>query len=325
MRAIGFTITLFSLLAYHQNICARSPIELQPKDLVTDDNFKEDYPQNPDTGITIIPFNRAGNLILLKAKVDTIEGNFILDTGAPGLVLNLTYFRQYQTTAADDRVGVTGSVSNALQTTVDSFFFADKIHYKTEADLLSLGHIEDRKHIKILGLIGVSFFKQSELIIDYEKSLIYLRPTANNKTADYKNEMLQDTSAYSIVPIDIIENKVIAYTKMGNRKLKFIIDTGAETNVLDSRLPNKVFENVVISRRTKIIGTGNKEIEALYGDLKNMKIGNQDIASLPILITNLENACVSTVCCVDGMLGFDFLSLHKIGFNFVKHEMYIWK
>jgi hypothetical protein len=25
------------------------------------------------------------------------------------------------------------------------------------------------------------------------------------------------------------------------------------------------------------------------------------------------------------MLGFDFLSLHKIGFNFVTRKMYIWK
>jgi hypothetical protein len=28
----------------------------------------------------VIPFTRAGNLIVVKAKVDTTEGNFILDT-----------------------------------------------------------------------------------------------------------------------------------------------------------------------------------------------------------------------------------------------------
>lgn len=323
MRLTCFAI-LFFLLAC-QNICARRPADFNIHELLSYYDFEEDHPQKPDTGITVIPFNRAGNLILVKAKVDSVEGNFILDTGAPGLVLNLTYFRQYHTTTVEDRGGVTGAVSAALQTTVDSFAFGEETYYKMDADLLSFGHIEDRRRIKIIGLIGVSFFKQSELIIDYEKSLIYLRPDGGKKANGYKNEMLNDTSTYSIVPIDIIENKIIAYTKMAGRKLKFIIDTGAESNVLDSRLPNKVFENVVISKRTKIVGTGNREIEALYGDLKNMQVGNQDIGSLPVLITNLENACISTVCCIDGMLGFDFLSLHKIGFNFVKHEMYIWK
>ena len=46
-----------------------------------------------DSSSCIIPFSRAGNLIVVKAKADTIEGNFILDTGAPNLVLNIIYFR----------------------------------------------------------------------------------------------------------------------------------------------------------------------------------------------------------------------------------------
>lgn len=277
-----------------------------------------------DSSVSIIPFTRAGNLIIIKGIADSTEGNFVLDTGAPGLVLNLTYFRNHGTVVhADGRGSVTGEISEALQTVVNSFSFGNETFFKQDADIISLGHIEDRKGIKILGLIGVSFFMRSEIIIDYEKSVIYLC-RAGTKTPS-KNKMMADTTLYSTVPIDIIENKIVAYTKMGTRKLKFIIDTGAESNVLDSRLPNKVFENVTISRRTQIIGAGNKKIDALYGSLANMQIGNKAIGTLPVLITNLENACISTMCCVDGMLGFDFLSLHKIGFNFAKHEMYIWK
>jgi hypothetical protein len=112
---------------------------------------------------------------------------------------------------------------------------------------------------------------------------------------------------------------------MAGKKLRFIIDTGAESNVLDSRLPNKIFDNVVISRRILLRGSGDKKVEALYGDIKDMKIGNQNYTTLPVLITNLEKMCYSYDTCLDGMLGFDFLSLHKIGFNFVISKMYIWK
>jgi predicted aspartyl protease len=273
--------------------------------------------------ITSIPFNRAGNLILIKGRADSTEGNFVLDTGAPGLVLNLTYFRQYHTTHAEARGSVTGEVPDAQQTIISSFHFGNETFVNQSADLVSLGHIEDRKGVKILGLIGVSFFTKSELIIDYEKSLLYISKNKNKNAP--KSYMLADTSTYTIVPIDLIENKIIAYTKMGNRKLKFIVDTGAESNVLDSRLPNKIFENVIINRRTQIVGAGQRKIDALYGQLQNMTIGNKGIGTLPVLITNLENACISSICCVDGLLGFDFLSMHKIGFNFARSEMYIWK
>src|SRR5688500_9991244 len=58
-----------------------------------------------DSSTCIIPFSRAGNLILLRAKADTTEGNFILDTGAPGLVLNITYFRNYSDYTQDGESG----------------------------------------------------------------------------------------------------------------------------------------------------------------------------------------------------------------------------
>ena len=112
---------------------------------------------------------------------------------------------------------------------------------------------------------------------------------------------------------------------MAGKRLRFIIDTGAESNVLDSRLPNKIFDNVVISRRVLLSGSGDKKVDALYGDMKDMKIGNQNYSTFPVLITNLEKMCYSYDTCLDGMLGFDFLSLHKIGFNFVTNKMYIWK
>ena len=112
---------------------------------------------------------------------------------------------------------------------------------------------------------------------------------------------------------------------MEGKKLKLVIDCAAESNILDSRLPNKIFENITITRRVKLAGPGDNKIDALYGSLNNMKIGTLDISNLPVTITNLEYTCFAHGGCVDGVLGFDFLSLHKIGFNFVNRKMYIWK
>lgn len=279
-----------------------------------------------DTPSCIIPFSRAGNLIIIKAKVDTTEGNFILDTGAPRLILNLTYFRHYPsyTEPAGESGGITGT-TDASPTMAEKLSFGPIKYFKAEADRVNLGHIENSKGIKILGLLGMQLFKRFEMIIDYEKNLIYLHLISKKEASAYKSEMLKDESAYHTFPIKLMDNKLLTYGEIAGKKLTFIIDTGAESNVLDSRLPNKIFEQIDITRRIMLSGSGTQKVEALYGDMKNIKLGDVDIGTVPVLVTNLEKMCFAYDQCLDGMLGFDFLSLHKIGFNFVTRKMYIWK
>jgi hypothetical protein len=278
-----------------------------------------------DSVSCIIPFSRAGNLILIKAKADTTEGNFILDTGAPGLVLNITYFRDYAATTEinEEQNGMTGEVSSVKKTQINNFSFGCIKAVVVPADLVNLGHIENTRGIRILGLIGLSIFKRFEMIIDYENNLLYLHRIAKKEV--YKNPLLSDTSKYSAVPVEIWNNKIVTRTTMAGKKLRFIIDSGAESNVLDSRLPNKIFENVEILRRIQLTGAGDKKVEALYGNLSNLVIGNQNMGSLPVIINKQEKNSLAVNRFFVGVLGFFLLSLHKIGFNFVNNKMYIWK
>lgn len=280
-----------------------------------------------DSLSTIIPFTRAGNLIVLRARVDSMEGNFILDTGAPHLVLNITYFRDYPATEHHDekQTSINGSSPVVIKTSVGELSFGGMEYFRAEADLVNLGHLENSKGIQIMGLLGMELFKKCEMIIDYEHNLIYLHRIGRKEGSKYKHAMLGDTSQYRVVPFDITDNRIIATTYMAGKKLKLVIDCAAESNILDSRLPDRIFEHVTISRRVVLTGSDNRKVEALYGSMRDMAIGNQSFASLPVLITNLEGTCFSYAGCVDGVLGFDFLSLNKIGFNFVTRKMYIWK
>lgn len=281
-----------------------------------------------ETPSCIIPFNKAGNLIVIQAKIDTVEGNFILDTGAPGLVLNMTYFRHYPSSSHqdDEQGGITGTVASSSPTYVAKLKMGPVQYTRIEADRINLGHIENSRGIKILGLLGMQLFKRFEMIIDYENNLIHLHLINKKEARTYKHDMLKDTSLYNEFPIDVKDNKLYTYGEMAGKKLTFIIDTGAESNVLDSRLPDKIFENVTITSRILLSGSGNSKVEALSGEMKNVKMANLEISSLPVIVTNLAKMCRAfDDQCLDGMLGFDFLSRHKIGFNFVNHKMYIWK
>ncbi|HEX7902582.1 MAG TPA: pepsin/retropepsin-like aspartic protease family protein [Chitinophagaceae bacterium] len=280
-----------------------------------------------DSSSFTIPFSRAGNLILVKARVDTVEGNFILDTGCPHLVLNLTYFRHYPTTYAQDeeQSGMTGTISSVAKTTIKQFSFGTLRHYSVETDLVNLGHIENSKGVKILGLLGMQLLRQCEMIIDFEKNLIYIHVIGRKEASSYKHASLQDTTAYHTIPVNLSDDRIVVQTELAGKKIKLIIDSGAESNILDSRLPDNIFENVTVTGRILLAGAGNKKVEALQGDLKTFSIGGQNISSLPVVIANLEKTCFSYNGCVDGVLGFDYLSLQKIGFNFVNRKMYIWK
>ena len=292
-------------------------------------SFTNDPVIETDSADFIIPFSRAGNLILIKAKADKIEGSFILDTGAPGLILNTTYFRDYQvlegTTNGEQSGGITGSITDYGRTMIRKLSFGAVHYHKVEADRISLAHIENNKGIKIFGLLGVQLFKHFEMIIDYENSEIHLHHISKKEAKSYQHRMLNDTSAYSVFDIQLTDNKILTYGKVGGKRLTFLVDTGAESNGIDSRLSENILDSVAITRRITLNGAGNAKVDALYGDMRNFTIGERSVSTMPVLVTNMAKMCFSYNRCLDGMLGFDFLSMHKIGFNFVKRKMYIWK
>jgi hypothetical protein len=151
------------------------------KNFIDSNNIRIEVQGEPilsaDTASCVIPFTRVEKLILIKGKVDTTEGNFILDTGAPDLVLNVTYFRSYPVSPAengDEQKGITGSADFFGKTTVAKFKLGTFNYYRVDADLVSLANLESKRGVKILGLLGVSMFRQCEMIIDYEKNEIHL-------------------------------------------------------------------------------------------------------------------------------------------------------
>lgn len=259
--------------------------------------------------------------------MDTVEGNFILDTGCPNLVLNLTYFRQYNVSNVDDeeRTGMTGTIASVQKTMVRQLRFGSSNYYRIDADLVNLGHIENSKGIKVLGLLGMSLLTRYCMIIDFQANLIHFRELNRKQAATYMHPLMADTSSYYSIPLEIINDKVIIRSQLAGKKLKMVIDSGSETNIMDSRLPDKIYENISVTGKIFLRGVGSRKVEALQGDMSALMIGNRRVNTLPVVIANLERTCFSHGGCADGILGFDFLSMQKIGFNFVSRQMYIWK
>ncbi|MBS1915730.1 MAG: aspartyl protease family protein [Bacteroidetes bacterium] len=278
-----------------------------------------------DTASFVLPFTKAGKLILVKGKVDTTEGNFVFDTGAPGLVLNVTYFRSYPVSEIneDERKGIAGSADFYGHTTVDKFKLGAFNYYHTEADLVNLGHLESKRGIKILGLLGVSLFTQCEMIIDYEKNEIHLHYISKKEKNTYQHEMLAHATRLISCPFELQENRILVKSDLLGKELKFVIDYGAESNILDSRLPEKILDSLQITGRVLLNGAATQKLEAVMGTVQGFAFAGIKTDSLPVIVTNLEYTCFGDGRCIDGVLGYDFLSHYKLCFNFVKRIVYV--
>lgn len=290
--------------------------------------FEEDPIITADSSTSTIPFSRAGNLIIIKAKADTIEGNFIFDTGAPGLILNSTYFRHLKAEdpEANERSGgITGAVDALLPARMKQFSFGGMKWHQLYADRISLGHLENIKGTKILGLLGMQLFRRFEIVIDFKNNLLHFRHISKNVKKATNTMAAYDIKTALETDIVMRGNKILTNGKIGNRRLTFIIDSGAEANIIDARLPGSVLDSVSIQSTIKLNGTGGVKTDALYGEMRNFKIGELFIDAMPFMVTSLEKMNFVYEQNLDGMLGFDFLSRHQIGFNFVTRKMYIWK
>jgi len=281
-------------------------------------NFgRRDPIANCDYDEIIIPLKRAGRLLLIEGEVDGEKGNFIFDTGAPYLVLNATYFREYDLRNELYASGITGGQTAIMVTKVGKLKINKLWYGDVRADVAELGHIEDARGVQILGLMGLNLFKSFIMEIDLSKGYLKLIK------CDKKGEpYLSDVSEYDLVhDLSFYDNTIFVKCKVAGRNLRFGIDSGAEINAISSMSNRKVLETVRITGRSKLMGTGSESVEILYGSMKELYLGEVGLFNMQTVITQLEDMGEAYGVAIDGMLGYEFFSRGKIRINIPKKEL----
>lgn len=290
-----------------------SPVPLFPDEII--------YRAEPlgDFESLTIPLKRAGRLLLIEATVDGQNGNFVFDTGATGLVLNRTYFRDYHAMNQETANGITGQLGVVERVKVDRVDIGGLYYLRQTADMADLGHIENQRGAKILGLFGFDMIKAFEIEIDFGNNQLRLHRT------DKKGTRLHDQSLRfegdCSLPILGRRDVVIVEGEIEGRKLQFCIDTGAETNALSSRADDEVLNQVTITRRSTLRGAGSSRKEVLFGSLGNLIVGSRKFGSLDVVITPLNHLSEVYGTRIDGMLGFSFLEHCVVCINLKKKEV----
>ncbi len=265
----------------------------------------------------VIPLISVGKLLIIEAEIDSLVGNFIFDTGAPCLVLNQTYFRDYQEVPGFYAGGITGRLGEARATDVGSLSFRGITYENIDADVADLSQIENARNIKILGLMGLNLFKTFEIEIDIREGLLRLT------RCDKKGETLAlSKSSYDFInPISIYDNTLFTECEIAGKKLVFGFDTGAEINALDIESGDKILSKVRITGRSTLTGTGNERVEIILGRLNDFRMGELELLGMHTIITKLEDISDAYGTKLNGVLGYDFLARGRVKINMRKKEL----
>ncbi|MCB9049229.1 MAG: hypothetical protein H6556_07320 [Lewinellaceae bacterium] len=271
-----------------------------------------------------VPFELAGRLIVVEAAAEGLLGNFIIDTGSSKLILNAIHYKGGISPSQLASVGTTGEVEEVNVRPARSLSWSSLSFEKIQAHLIDLSHIEGKKNIRVLGLIGYEVLKDYELLIDFQLQQITLT------RLDDSGERL-DSLAILEEPEDSLDFHLKGHviTLQGwvdKTPVQFGLDSGAELNLLHSRVKRKVLNHFQISRRVNLNGMGGGEVEVLAGKLYRFRFNDRIRCSgMRTLLSNLDDINASFGTNLQGLIGYEFLCLRRTIINYKKEKLYFLK
>ncbi len=175
-----------------------------------------------DHEIKILPIKVVKGLILIAGKVGTKEGYFVIDSGAPALIIN--------------EIEHLKDSSQAIQaSSCQGKLLLDKKRYESivwgatnyknrEAYTLDLSHLQLYTGQPILGLLGYEVLKEQVIGFNLVKSKLYLAKRVKSFTLIEPPDVT--------VSMKLIDHLPVIPIEMNSEILNFVFDTGAAENLI---------------------------------------------------------------------------------------------
>lgn len=257
----------------------------------------------------VIPLKRAGNLLVLEVKIDGEKGNLIFDSGCmTTLVLNKTYFRNHKIRKTDITRGINGRDEAVEVIEIDSLYLSELLFTQVSGHVSNLSHIENQKGVKILGFFGLELLNRYAIWLDVSNSLMEIYNPASMSNAIQARMKQCDITQN----IEIIDNIIFMWGKIGKSHLRFCLDTGAEKNVLGTHLSKKVMSTITFQGRLRVRDAGSNSSDVLLGVMRELDVGGKRLHNMNTIVTNISSLQNIYSVPIDGVLGYEFLAQSKI-------------
>ncbi|MEO1624144.1 MAG: aspartyl protease family protein [Bacteroidota bacterium] len=294
--------------AFSQSLAAQMAI---PASMGSIDNASKNW------SAEVYSFELDGGLIMVNGRAGDKSGKYILDTGAPTLILNSNVYSSDQ--KSEWAFGLSGS-ARLQSLRVKDFEVANIQQEKIKAYTTDISHIEKVKNRPIEGLLGYEAIKSKEIMIDYEKQQI-----AFMDVTDPYGQMM-DKEVVDQLPFRYRDHLPIVKVRIGKRTYYFGIDTGAEANIINVRLKKRMRKFSDKEYNSRLLqGVDPSQAEALSTTLKEIKIKGHSFEDLEFVFANIYYINRNHDILLDGILGAPFLKSRTFSINFKDKKLKIWE
>ena len=267
--------------------------------------------KSPGKRIESVPFEMVGSYVVIKLKVnESTPLNVILDSGISNTIiteldptdkisLNFSDVKDLMGLGGGEHLEAYKSNYNVLK--VGKLKLESKTVFVLREDIFNLS-----KHTgtKINGLIGVDFFSDYIVEVNY----------SDRRVNFYENKSLTVPKGYETIPLNVESRKMfvnlmVLQSDSTQRKVKMLLDTGAELNAWFQTHKSESVHLPKINVRCTIGEGFNGEIKGVVGRMKQICFGSfclsnpivsfPDSASIAEIVVNSDR---------DGTIGSQILS-----------------
>lgn len=281
-------------------------------------------PQDLTTPPTVeAPMRLVGGLVVVEAEVNGRRGAFVLDSGAPALVLNQREFAApggQATLAVGGPQGVNGTVGGASYCPVQRFDWAGIGFQDKETLTLDLANVEQKLGgTVLLGLIGQNLFSRYALTLDYRAGRVQLRqPGPANPT---------DAPPLLRLPFTLRGHLPVVEATAGGQTFRLGLDCGAQTNLLSPQYEPLFARTLRQRKKVTVRGAGQDFRTVVSGRIPELQLtGGLPFREQQTVFSDISQLNKSSdPLAMQGLLGYPFLSQYRTTIDYVNKELRFYK
>ena len=258
-----------------------------------------------------VQFYLREGMMVVEATVNQQTGHFIIDTGAPTLVLNQRPTSDQITTGR----GISQSLA-AEPIEVEQFHWSGLSKSNFTAYRLDISHLESSFGQPLAGIIGYDILKEVTITVDHDRRTLRLRPL--RKAPKAKERPLVT------IPFTMQGHLPVIRVKIGKRRLNLALDTASESNILSKKAARRLDRSFMSNWRSgEMQGIDQLTQLVSVADVNQTRLRKLSLETMPywfLDLTHLEKNGLH----IDGLLGYPFFRQHRVSINYREQKIYIY-
>ena len=243
----------------------------------------------------VFPLRIIQGYLFTEAVIEGEQVLVILDTGAPGLVLNEKYY-QADPESNVECTSINGNFEGKSRL-VSKWSWLGVTAKNSTALVSDLSFLENSLHREVRALMGLSALSQFYVSID-----------SDSRTISVEKEMTEVPEG-SFFKFQYADHLPMITCKVNGEKKNLGIDSGSECNFLFNYQPPS--DLLASTSKVMVVGTDNKQ-DIRHRMMMTLEVNDSQIATASEFIVDLKDEQRFHHDAFDGMLGQSFLSQYNI-------------